>query len=95
MRSRSVATRLFGNIFLLEKQKGQIESEIGYTLEWEELPDGQDSRVARYLDGRYGLAAPAQMVGQDINELHRALALRIKALQAEDDSESLPAEAAA
>jgi len=85
---------------LLEKQKGQIESEIGYTLEWEELPDGQDSRVARYLDEVDPTDAtdwPRQhrWLAKTLNELHRALALRIKALQAEDDAESLPAEAAA
>src|SRR5690606_31551311 len=31
---------------LLEKQTEEIERELGYALDWEELPDGQDSRVS-------------------------------------------------
>ena len=35
---------------LLQEQKSVIEVELGYQLEWEELPNGLDSRVAIYLD---------------------------------------------
>ena len=34
---------------LLEDQKYEIEQELDYPLEWEELPARQDCRIARYL----------------------------------------------
>ena len=40
------AKNFFG---LLEDQKYEIEQELGYPLEWEELPARQDCRIARYL----------------------------------------------
>ena len=35
---------------LLKNQKTEIENELGYPLEWQELPDGQDSRIAIFLN---------------------------------------------
>jgi hypothetical protein len=35
----------------LEKKKQQIEAEFGAPLAWEELPKGQDSRIAYYMPG--------------------------------------------
>ena len=34
----------------LQPQKRNIENELGYALEWEEMPDGQESRISYYLD---------------------------------------------
>ena len=35
---------------LLKSQTEAIEHELGYPLEWEELPAGQDSRISVVLD---------------------------------------------
>ncbi|NLT51434.1 MAG: DUF4268 domain-containing protein [Ignavibacteria bacterium] len=35
----------------LKKDKESIEKEIGSELDWQELPDGQDSRIILYQDG--------------------------------------------
>jgi Domain of unknown function (DUF4268) len=35
-----------------EKDRVSIEQAFGMSLEWEELPSGQDSRIAYYLDGK-------------------------------------------
>lgn len=35
---------------LLKQQKEEVEQELGYPLEWEELPAGRDSRVSIYLN---------------------------------------------
>src|SRR5262245_21036159 len=43
-----LAKTFFG---LLKQQKGAIEHDLGYSLEWEELPAGQDCRIASYLNG--------------------------------------------
>jgi hypothetical protein len=85
---------------LLENQKGEIENDIGYALEWEELPDGQDSRIACYrnnVDPTDVADWPRQhrWLAKTLNELHRALALRVKTLHVEDEvAILLPSEAA-
>ena len=35
----------------LKKHCKQIETSLGYELDWKELPDGQDSRIGIYIDG--------------------------------------------
>jgi len=35
----------------LEKKKTAIETELSEELNWQELPDGQDSRIALYTEG--------------------------------------------
>jgi hypothetical protein len=35
---------------LLKIQKAEVEKELGYPLEWEELPDAQACRIACYLN---------------------------------------------
>lgn len=37
----------------LNQSKSQIEEAFGQPLEWEELPNGQDSRIAFYMDGKH------------------------------------------
>lgn len=37
--------------YLLQDQKHQIQSEMGFPLSWEELPDRKGSRLAVYRDG--------------------------------------------
>ena len=36
---------------LLQNDKEKIESEIGESLNWQELPDGQDCRIVIFTDG--------------------------------------------
>jgi len=35
----------------LKEQSRDIESELGYELDWQELPDKQDARIIYYSDG--------------------------------------------
>ena len=35
---------------LLKNQLAEIEKELGYPLEWEELPEARDCRIACYLN---------------------------------------------
>ncbi|MFD2580479.1 DUF4268 domain-containing protein [Novosphingobium colocasiae] len=35
---------------LLHEQKSQIESALGYSLQWEELPEGRDTRISLPLN---------------------------------------------
>lgn len=39
------------NFSQLKNDKQSIENEIGTSLDWQELPDGQDSRIIIYRDG--------------------------------------------
>ena len=49
--------------------------QIGYSLEWEELPSGQDSRIARYLQDVdptdvYDWPHQHRWLAKTLNELH-------------------------
>lgn len=66
-------------------QKEQIESELGYPLEWEELPDARDSRVSAYLrdvDPEQEADWPRQhqWLAERINDLHRVFSQRVRAI---------------
>jgi hypothetical protein len=82
--SGDLAKTFFG---LLKNQKAEIESELGYPLEWEELPDARDCRIACYLN-EVDLADKAEWPKQHewlakrLNELHRAFSPRVRALEA-------------
>jgi len=71
---------------LLNDQKAEIERELGYPLEWQELPDGQDSRIAIFLND----ADPADeadwprqhdWLAKRLNEMHRVFAPRVRDLE--------------
>lgn len=73
---------------LLRREQNAIERELGYKLDWEEMPARQDSRVSVYL----GEADPEdesdwqrqhEWLAARLNEMHRAFAIRVKALDAE------------
>jgi hypothetical protein len=73
---------------LLKRQKDAIERELGYPLEWEELPEGNDCRIASYLND----VAPAdkadwprqhEWMAKRLNDMHRVFANRISALDAD------------
>jgi Domain of unknown function (DUF4268) len=71
---------------LLKNQQAEIERELGYPLEWQELPEGQDSRIAIFLND----ADPADEADwsrqhdwlvKRLNEMHRVLAPRVQNLE--------------
>ncbi len=71
--------------FLLQRQKTEIETEIGSSLEWEELPDGQDARIARYLDDvdpedENDWPRQHAWMAERLNEMHRVFSQRVKEL---------------
>jgi hypothetical protein len=64
---------------LLERQKDEIERELGYPLEWEELPEGIQSRIAIYLKDanpadRADWPRQHEWLAKRINELHKVFA---------------------
>jgi Domain of unknown function (DUF4268) len=70
---------------LLEQDKAQIERDLGFTLHWEELPEGQDSRIAVYLDdadpdNETDWKRQHEWLAKHLNEMHRVLAPRIRTL---------------
>lgn len=74
---------------LLKRQQVAIEQELGYPLEWEELPAGQDSRVAVYLgdldpENQADWTRQHQWLVQRLNDLHSVFAQRVKMLKAAD-----------
>jgi hypothetical protein len=73
---------------LLEDQKEAIENEIGYPLEWEELPEGRDCRISSYLndvDPEDEAAWPSQhtWLAKRLNDMNRVFVDRVSALDAD------------
>lgn len=73
--------------FLAELRSGReaIERELGYPLEWEELPSRRDCRIASYLnasDPEDEADWPRQhaWLAKRLNDLHRVLSQRVKGL---------------
>ena len=74
---------------LLFDQKEDVEKEIGYPLEWEELPERQDSRMSV----RMGNVDPSDeddwprqhdWLAAKLNGMHQAFVNRIRVLDADD-----------
>jgi len=70
---------------LLHGQKEEIEQEIGYSLEWEELPQNQDSRIAIYLNDadpevRDDWQHQHEWLSQKLADFKRVFAGRVKSL---------------
>ena len=74
----------------LRSQSEQIQSELGYPLEWEDMPEGTDCRIAVYLDD----ADPEnsddwdrqhRWLAERLNDLHRVFSARVKALPDPDE----------
>jgi hypothetical protein len=69
----------------LKTQRDLIERELGYPLEWEELPSRRDCRIASYLsqvdaENQADWSRQHQWLAKRLNDLHRVLAPRVKAL---------------
>ena len=79
---------------LLHEEKEDIERDLGYPIEWEELRAGTDSRIAVYLHDvdpgdENDWPRQHQWLASKLNELHRVFAQRIRELSPDDwDPES-------
>jgi hypothetical protein len=74
-----------GFLTSLKTQREAIERELGYALEWEELPSRRDCRIACYfnqVDPENEADWPRQheWLAKRLNDLHRVLASRVKTL---------------
>lgn len=74
---------------LLHEQKRAVEAELGYSLEWEELPERRDSRVAVYLDDadpedEEDWPRQHEWLVSRLNGMHRAFSNRVRELDADD-----------
>lgn len=73
---------------LLHAQKASIETELGYTLDWEELPEGQDTRISVCLpdtdpENQSDWPRQHEWLAARLNEFHRVFAARVKMLDAD------------
>lgn len=74
---------------LLGRHRAEIEEELGYALEWEELPAGQASRIARYLhdvdpEDETDWQRQHEWLAKGLNDFHRVFANRVRQLNAGD-----------
>ena len=74
---------------LLLEQRVEVERKFDGSLEWEELPERQDCRIAVYRDqtdpeNRGDWTQQHEWLAKSLNDLHRAFAGRVKALDADD-----------
>jgi len=72
---------------LLRGQREAIERELGYNLEWQELPSRRDCRIASHLnnvDPEAETEWPRQheWLAKRLNDLHRVFSQRVKTLEA-------------
>lgn len=70
---------------LLQEERGKIESEIGKSLDWQELPEGQDCRIILYNDGNIHDKNKWQEYFQwfkdNAEQFHKVFSKRVKRLQ--------------
>jgi hypothetical protein len=81
---------------LLQHEKDSIERELGFPLEWEELPERRDCRVASYMndvDPEDEADWPRQheWLAKRLNEMHRVFAPRVAALDVDETDHTLGA----
>lgn len=74
--------------YLLRAQKSAIEAELGYTVDWEELPEGKDSRISTPLDDtdpedQADWPRQHEWLAARLNEFYRVFVNRVKALDAD------------
>lgn len=73
---------------ILKQQKALIEQELGYPLEWDELPSRRDCRIATYLNdvdvGDEGdWPRQHKWLATRLNDLYRVLAHRVSELDSD------------
>ena len=68
----------------LYEDKDEIEGEIGFQLEWQELPEGQDSRIIVYTDGdirdRENWDKCFEWMKENSESFHKVFSPRVKQL---------------
>jgi Domain of unknown function (DUF4268) len=73
---------------LLRGERDTVEQELGFSLDWDELPDGQDSRISVSFD-----ASPKDTgdwprqhawLADKLNALHRVFSRRVRELNPDD-----------
>jgi hypothetical protein len=74
--------------FLLREQKDTIEKELGYALEWEELPARRDCRISSYLEDvdpedESDWARQHKWLASRLNDMHRVFANRVRFLDSD------------
>ena len=74
---------------LLREQQQVIEQELGYALEWEELPTRRDSRIAVYMtnvdpEDEQDWPRQHEWLTAKINDFHRVFLARVRDLDAEE-----------
>ncbi len=73
---------------LLIEQRDAIEQELGYSLEWNELSDGKDSRITVYQndvdpEDEKTWSCQHEWLATKLNDMHRVFANRIQKLNSE------------
>jgi hypothetical protein len=73
--------------YLLREQKSQIEADLGYSLEWEELPEGKDTRIAVPLtntdpEDQADWPRQHEWLAARLNDFYRVFVNRVKSLDA-------------
>lgn len=74
---------------ILSKEKDEIESELGYAVNWEGLPDRRDCRIAVYLDdtdpeNTNDWPRQHKWLAEKLSDFHRIFSERIRKLRAEE-----------
>lgn len=72
---------------LLYDQRAEIEAELGYVLDWDELPEGKDTRISTALspidpEDRSDWPRQHDWLAARLTELYRVFVNRIRALNA-------------
>lgn len=79
---------------LLKEQQIQIEKELGYPLDWEELPSRRDCRIASYLndvdpEDRTDWPRQLDWLAKRLNDMHRVFAARVAGLDVPQSADAL------
>ena len=72
--------------------------DLGYALDWEELPEGKDTRISTSLneidpEDQTDWARQHDWLAARLNEFYRALVYRVKALDANAWKAEMPSDA--
>lgn len=73
--------------YLLHAQKAEIETALGYSVDWEELPEGRDTRISTPLnqlnaEDQADWPRQHEWLAIRLNDFQRVFANRVKALDA-------------
>lgn len=74
--------------YLLRAQRSAIEQELGYSLEWEELPEGKDTRISVALNNtepedQSDWPRQHEWLASRLNEFYQVFVNRVRLLEAD------------